>query len=92
MARAEPAGSSPDRDLLPRYSDVHELLLAPTLPPRAGTSSGRFTMAHSPHRSWRGCPLCKPQKRRGQGRAYRDPWRVVRQYGRKRRYRRGDTD
>lgn len=52
-------------------------------------------MAHSPHRSWRGCAMCKPNKRRGAGRATRegagqDPARVNRKLGRNRRGKRHD--
>ena len=51
-------------------------------------------MAHSPHRSWRGCPMCKPFKRRGVGRASswsgKDPARVNRRLGRNRRGKRRD--
>ena len=43
-------------------------------------------MAHSPHRRWKGCPVCKPTKARGVGRAPRDPWPVARKLGLKRRY------
>lgn len=48
-------------------------------------------MAHSPHRRWKGCPVCKPSKTRGRGRAVRDPWPVARKLGRKRRYGRNWT-
>lgn len=34
--------------------------------------------------------MCKPHKRRGQGRSVRDPWAVVRKLGRGRRLKRGD--
>lgn len=34
-------------------------------------------MSQSPHKSWKGCALCKPNKIRGQGRAYREPRQVV---------------
>ena len=36
---------------------------AATSPTRAGASSGSRKMAHSPHKNWRGCPMCKPHKR-----------------------------
>lgn len=47
---------------------------------------------HSPHKNWKGhCRfLCSPNKHRGQGRAYREPWQVLRKIGKKRRIRRGD--
>ncbi|MCZ9308824.1 hypothetical protein ACUY3K_06775 [Corynebacterium uberis] len=45
---------------------------------------------HHPSRSWRGCALCKPHKRRGTGRAGRDPFAVRRQLGAARRYARHD--
>jgi len=38
----------------------------------------------SPHTRWRGCPLCKPYKMRGQ-RASREPFAVLRQIGQRRR-------
>lgn len=41
---------------------------------------------HHPSRSWRGCTLCKPHKRRGLGRAAKDPVAVQRRLGRVRRY------
>jgi hypothetical protein len=47
-------------------------------------------MAHSPHRQHKGCGLCKPYKNRRNGRAVREPFRVLRQVGKKRRARRGD--
>ncbi|MFC9786980.1 hypothetical protein [Rhodococcus sp. NPDC127528] len=43
-----------------------------------------------PSRTWRGCALCKPHKRRGQGRARREPVAVVRQLGKSRRLSRRD--
>jgi hypothetical protein len=38
---------------------------------RTSTSGllGCSAMAHSPHRTWKGCPLCKPHKRHGAGAA-----------------------
>lgn len=57
----------------------------------AGLVGKDQAMAHSPHRRWKGCALCKPYKTRGYGRAQRDPWPVVRKLGRKRRYGRGFT-
>jgi len=47
-------------------------------------------MAHSPHKPYKGCQLCKPHKNQRQGRAVREPWAVLRQIGKKRRVRRGD--
>jgi hypothetical protein len=47
-------------------------------------------MAHSPHRRWRGCTVCKPHTYRGAGRSAKEPWAVLRQLGKKRRVRRGD--
>lgn len=41
---------------------------------------------HHPSRSWRGCPLCKPHKRRGLGRAIKDPVSTRRRLGYVRRY------
>lgn len=41
---------------------------------------------HHPSRSWRGCAMCKPHKRRGYGRAVKDPVAVKRRLGLKRRY------
>lgn len=49
-------------------------------------------MAHSPHRRWKGCRLCKPSKHRGHGDAARAPWAVVRQVGRRRRWNRHQVD
>ncbi|PJJ58580.1 hypothetical protein CLV56_2832 [Mumia flava] len=49
-----------------------------------------MTSAH-PSRSWRGCAMCKPQKRRGQGRRQRDPIAVQRKLGKRRRYTRTDV-
>jgi len=47
-------------------------------------------MAHSPHKRWKGCMVCKPHKIGGQGRSRRDPWAVLKKTGKKRRLRRGD--
>lgn len=47
-------------------------------------------MAHSPHRRWKGCPVCKPAKFKDDGRAHREPWPVLKQIGKKRRIKRGD--
>lgn len=44
--------------------------------------------AHSPHRRWKGCPLCKPGKFKSQGDAFRTPWPVLRKLGIKRRFNR----
>jgi hypothetical protein len=40
---------------------------------------------HHPSRSWRGCAMCKPHKRRGAGRAVKDPVAVVRKLGKRKR-------
>jgi hypothetical protein len=40
---------------------------------------------HHSSRSWRGCAMCKPQKRRGAGRAAKEPIAVRRKLGKKRR-------
>jgi hypothetical protein len=50
---------------------------------------------HHPSRSWRGCAMCKPHKRRGTGRPAKDPVAVKRRIGYARRYGRhtvGATD
>lgn len=47
-------------------------------------------MAHSSHRRWKGCPVCKSHKHSGNGRAVREPWAVLRKLGKKRRVTRGD--
>lgn len=49
-------------------------------------------MAHSPHRRWKGCALCKMHKHRGNGDAVRAPWSVMRKVGKKRRWNRHDVD
>lgn len=41
---------------------------------------------HHPSRSWRGCAMCKPHKRRGAGRAAKDPVAARRRLGFVRRY------
>lgn len=46
-------------------------------------------MAHSPHRQYKGCQLCKPHKDRRLGRAAREPWSVLRKLGKARRINRG---
>ncbi|MBF9523055.1 MULTISPECIES: hypothetical protein [Mycobacteroides] len=43
-----------------------------------------------PSRSWRGCAMCKPHKRRGAGRAAKEPTAVLRKLGKKRRLTRHD--
>ena len=48
-------------------------------------------MAHSPHRQWKGCQLCKMHKHRGNGDAERAPWAVRRKLGTKRRLSRHDA-
>lgn len=48
------------------------------------------SMAHSPHKNWKGCRLCKPHKLRANGRAVRDPWAALRKIGKRRRVSRGD--
>ena len=40
---------------------------------------------HHPSRSWRGCAMCKMHKRRGAGRAVKDPVAVVRKLSKRRR-------
>ncbi len=49
-------------------------------------------MAHSPHRQWKGCRVCKPGKDRRNGRAAREPWAVLRQLGKRRRISRNELD
>lgn len=41
---------------------------------------------HHPSRSWRGCAMCKPHKRRGASRSAKDPVAVKRRIGYVRRY------
>lgn len=58
---------------------------------RGGVGHGTESfMAHSPHKNWKGCRVCKPHKMRGRGRAFRDPWPVLRKLGMKRRVTRND--
>jgi hypothetical protein len=40
----------------------------------------------SPHTRWKGCPLCSPNKHRGNGDTERTPFRVLKKLGVKRRY------
>lgn len=47
-------------------------------------------MAHSPHRQWKGCRTCRPHKDRRLGRAWREPWPVLRTLGKLRRISRHD--
>jgi hypothetical protein len=52
-------------------------------------------MAHSPHRRWKGCRLCKPHKDKRLGDGERAPYAVARRAGGRRRYSRravGDED
>lgn len=49
-------------------------------------------MARTSTRRRKGCGLCKPWKLASYGDAYRMPWSAVRQYGKKRRVSRNDTD
>ncbi|MCU6482667.1 hypothetical protein [Arthrobacter sp. A2-55] len=51
-------------------------------------------MAHSPHRRYRGCTICRPHQWHGQGRPAKSPWAVNRKIGRKRRWGRrvGDNE
>lgn len=46
--------------------------------------------SHHLSRSWRGCAMCKPHKRRGAGRRAKDPVAVKRKLGVARRYSRRD--
>jgi hypothetical protein len=46
--------------------------------------------SHHPSRSWRGCAMCKPHKRRGVGRAVKDPIAVPRKLGKRKRLTRRD--
>lgn len=50
----------------------------------------RLSHQDHPSRSWRGCAMCKPHKRRGAGRATKEPVAVLRKIGEQRRVRRGD--
>lgn len=47
-------------------------------------------MAHSPHRRWKGCQMCKWHKFKDHGRALRDPISFRRLLGTKRRAGRHD--
>lgn len=47
-------------------------------------------MAHSPHRTWKGCQLCKPHKNQRAGRAVREPYAVLKQLGQRRRISRNE--
>lgn len=47
-------------------------------------------MAHSPHKRWKGCAMCKPHKFKDHGRREREPWRVLRFLGKRRRITRHD--
>jgi hypothetical protein len=47
---------------------------------------------HHPSRSWRGCAMCKPRKRRGNGRAAKDPIAAKRRIGFNRRYSRRSVE
>ncbi|WP_200944555.1 hypothetical protein [Geodermatophilus sp. Leaf369] len=38
-------------------------------------------MAHSPHKQWKGCRVCRPHKDRRLGRSHRDPFRELRKLG-----------
>ena len=52
-------------------------------------------MAHSPHRRWKGCPLCKDHKFRDHGQAVRKPVAELRKIGKRKRVGRhdlGDAD
>jgi hypothetical protein len=51
---------------------------------------GPLVSAHHPSRTWRGCAMCKPHKRRGTGRAVKEPTFVLRKLGKKRRVSRRD--
>jgi hypothetical protein len=48
-------------------------------------------MAHSSHKQYKGCQLCKPHKNRRNGDAARTPIAVLRQVGTKRRWNRHDV-
>ncbi|MBO2461561.1 hypothetical protein [Actinomadura violacea] len=41
--------------------------------------------SHSPHRRWKGCPICKDHKDDRHGDAVRMPWPVLKKMGRRRR-------
>lgn len=40
-------------------------------------------MSTSPHKRWKGCAMCKPQKFKDQGRKERDPISVKRRMGKR---------
>lgn len=48
-------------------------------------------MAHSSHRQWKGCRVCKPWKHRGNGDAARTPFRELRKVGQLKRINRHDV-
>jgi hypothetical protein len=47
-------------------------------------------MAHSPHRTWKGCPHCKPHKRHGASPAHKKSLAELRVIGKIRRVTRHD--
>ncbi|MDQ1432569.1 MAG: hypothetical protein QOF40_3171 [Actinomycetota bacterium] len=47
-------------------------------------------MAHSPHRRWKGCQLCKGYKFRDNGQSHRQPLSTLRKVGKLRRVTRHD--
>lgn len=49
-------------------------------------------MAHSPHRRWKGCAMCKAHKHRGNGDAARTPHSALKRIGRKCRWGRHDIE
>jgi hypothetical protein len=53
--------------------------------PLCGVLKGTSMPNHHPSRSWRGCAMCKPHKRKGAGRAVKDPVAVVRKLGKRKR-------
>lgn len=76
-ARLIDAGArGPRRERLARYLSPPWCTLEP------------MTAMH-PSRSYRGCGMCKPHKRRGLGRVEREPFAVRRQLGKSRRLSRG---
>lgn len=45
----------------------------------------------SPHKRWKGCcMMCGAHTLKGAGRARKEPWKVLRKIGKKRRVSRGD--
>lgn len=44
----------------------------------------------SPHKTWKGCPLCKPHKDKALGQRARKPWSELRKIGKLRRISRHD--